>query len=332
VCDNGAVIVYRKNRLPQEVILWSQQARIEGVRSPRLSHNGDRLVAIGIPSMRGNAMVALVRNGSTWSEQLFPPLDYVPLDLELSADGFTLAVSRQGTSANPCGCRAVVVYACRGTQGWQQAAMLHSNKRLDTPGSDNDDGFGFGRPGSHSLAVSGDGSLVAVGASLDSSDASDSVGDPANHRAPHSGAVYLFKRADDGTWQKQAFLKARAATTNDYFGHAVAVSRDGDVVFGGARGLAANAPEVNHNHALDQALPVAGANAPLTGAAAYVFQQTDGGGWIQRAAAAAPNASRAAFDSFFAMAISADTGTVVLATGEPAADNPQGMTRTVFVY
>ena len=100
----------------------------------------------------------------------------------------------------------------------------------------------------------------------------------------------------------------------------------------GARGLAANAPDLNHNHAADQALPAAGANAPLTGAAAYVFHQGADGGWVQRAAVSAPNASRVAFDSFFALAISADTGTVVLATGEPAADAAQGMTRSLFVY
>ena len=135
-----------------------------------------------------------------------------------------------------------------------------------------------------------------------------------------------------GAWRKQTFLKARDAAANDHFGHAVAVSRDGDTVFGGARGLAANAPDLNHNHAADQALPAAGANAPLTGAAAYVFHQGADGGWVQRAAVSAPNASRVAFDSFFALAISADTGAVVVATGEPAADAAQGMTRSLFVY
>jgi len=34
-----------------------------------------------------------------------------------------------------------------------------------------------------------------------------------------------------GAWRKQTFLKARDAAANDHFGHAVAVSRDGDTVF-----------------------------------------------------------------------------------------------------
>ena len=330
VCDNGTVIVFHK-----ELSQWSEQARIAGMRAPRLSHDGDRLVGIGIQAMRGNVVVALVRNGTAWTERPFPPLDYAPLDIEVSADGFTLAVARQGTLQNPCGCRAVVIYDCSDPLGWHEGAVLHSSKRPDPAGSPDDDGFGFAKPGSHSLAVSGDGNVVAVGASLDGSDAGDAVGDPANRGALESGAVYVFARGSDGTWLKQAFLKARAATAADHFGHQVALSRDARLLFGGARGLAADAPGINRNHAVDQGLPTPtpGMNGALTGAAAYVFERAESAAWTQRAAAVTPNASRVDFDAFFGLAVSADASTVLLSTGEPGTGgDPQALVRTVFVY
>ena len=129
--------------------------------------------------------------------------------------------------------------------------MLRSNKRLDTVGSPNDDGFGLAGGTTRSLALNGDGSVVAVGASLDSSDASDTVGDPDNHSAPNSGAIYVFQRQADNTFVKQAFVKAEGAASLDHFGHSVALNRSGSVLSGGARGWRADAPGVNRNHAPD---------------------------------------------------------------------------------
>ena len=64
-------------------------------------------------------------------------------------------------------------------------------------------------------AFTRDGSTLAVGASLDSSDDSDTVGDPANQSAPNSGAIYLFQRRPDNTYLKQAFIKPRRAAPLD---------------------------------------------------------------------------------------------------------------------
>lgn len=319
VCDNSAVHVFISDGFGT----WTPQTRLDGVRAPRLSRDGNRLVAIGIKAVRGDAVAAFVRRGAAWSELAFPALGYVPLDIELSADGFTLAVAHQGTTQNPCNCRAVVIYDCGNPPGWHQVAVLNSSKQTNLASAANDDGFGFGLPGSHGLALSADGLLIAVGASFDSSDATDTVGDPANRGALQSGAVHLFSRQSDGTWQRQAFVKARGAVAGDQFGHLVALSADGRVLFGGARGLAANAPDLNRNQIAQQ--PV-----PLSGAAAYVFEQASPGVWSARATVAPPTKGTVDFERYFALAASADGATSVLHTGELA--NPATVVRTTFVY
>jgi hypothetical protein len=203
-------------------------------------------------------------------------------------------------------------------------AVLHSNKRLGAVGSPDDDGFGFAGGNTHSLAVSD--SAVVVGASLDSSDASDVVGDPANRNAPHSGAIYVFARQSDNTFVKESFVKPRGAVAYDHFGHSVA---GGPLrVLGMARGLAANAPGVNRNQAADQPLPspAPGTNGSLTGAALYLFeQQAPGAAWTERASIVAPNAPAADFNASYLM-----MGTLGFDTGVP--DGTGGVARRAFVY
>ena len=324
VCDASSVFVYRAD---------DEVARFDGVRAPRLSRDGNRMATIAIQAQRGDAVVTFSRNGTTWSEQAFPALDYTPLDIELSGDGGVLVVARQGTPANTCaGCRAVVAYGGGNLEsGWQQKAVLQSSKQLAQAGSPDDDGFGFAKPGTHSLALSSDGNVIAVGASLDSSDASDTVGDPNNRGAPTPVRSTCSPLTGD-TWSKQAFIKARGAKAHDHLGHAVVLSEDGGRLFGGARGLSANVAGINRTHAADQPLPspMPGQNGALTGAAAYVFEH-GGAQWVQLAAMAAPNASRANFDTHFALAVSGST--VALSTGEPAASSSApGAMRTVFLY
>ncbi|MCS6972805.1 MAG: FG-GAP repeat protein, partial [Leptospiraceae bacterium] len=42
--------------------------------------------------------------------------------------------------------------------------------------------------------------------------------------ATNAGAVYVFKRAANGNWIQDAYLKASNAEMNDYFGSSVAIS------------------------------------------------------------------------------------------------------------
>jgi hypothetical protein len=328
VCDASTVFVYRIDEFGSQ---WIERARFDGVRAPRLREDGNLLAGIGVGALRANTVVVFETDGGPWLERPFPALNYTPLDIALSSRGRTLAVVRQGTLADPCGCRAVVVYDRGRDFVWTQGAVLRSNKRLDTVGSPNDDGFGYASGTSRSVALTMDGSMIAVGASLDSSDDSDAVGDSTNHNAPQSGAIYVFRRQPDNTFVKQAFVKPRGAAPLDHFGHNVAISRTGLYLYGGARGLVRHTPGVNRNHAPDQPRPspTPGAGGTLAGGAAYAFQPSDTG-WMHRATMIAPNAPQANFSTFHSLAVNGSGDTVVIGTGVPDASG--GTTRRLFIY
>jgi len=329
VCSTSSVLVYKADA---SGTTWSEQARFDGVRAPKMDDQGTRLLGIGVGARADTVAAFELRNGS-WAEMPFPALDYTPLDVALSIKGDTLAVARQGTAANPCGCRAVVVYefVADAAPGWRRTAVLHSKKRLDSVGSMNDDGFGFASATTQSLALSAEGETIAVGASLDSSDAGDTVGDPNNHNAPQSGAIYLFIRQPDSTWAQVAFVKATGAAPLDHFGHTVSLQGGNARLYGGARGLTANAPGVNRNHKQNPALPspTPGAGGSLNGAAAYAFELTNNGTWVETAKMIAPNADVADFSSFHALSPGGD-GTVALATG--VRDAAGNVARRIFIY
>ncbi|MEZ8826675.1 hypothetical protein AB6E04_20160 [Vibrio amylolyticus] len=94
-----------------------------------------------------------------------------------------------------------------------------------------DDGFG------HRIALSGDGSILAVGARdedngvvgvvVDGSETSDSS------VASNSGAVYIFSN-ESGYWKQVAYVKASNAGGDDYFGYSLSLSLDGSVLAVGA--------------------------------------------------------------------------------------------------
>lgn len=322
-CTSSAVIVYRRGEFE-----WNEIARFDGARRARLNHDGTRLIAIGFANGRSNRLRTFVRSGDAWKEQSFPALGFEPLDIALDAAGATVAVARASAAADPCGCRAVVVYVAT-ANGWRESAVLHSNRRTGA-GAEDDDRFGAGRPGAQAVAVSADGTTIVVGASGDSGDVSDPAGDPGSRGAPQSGAVYVFRR-DGDAWPQRAFLKTRGAAAQDFAGHIVAVNADGSVVAAGARGIAAHAAGVHRNHAADQTAAAPDADF-VAGSAAYVFvQSADDGGWTQRASVIPPTSGRVDFEAQFGLAMSADAATIAMGTGERAAGGA-GVVRAAFVY
>jgi hypothetical protein len=155
--------------------------------------------------------------------------------VKLSQDGTTLAVGAayedsgvagDGTDDSASAAGAVYVFTRNGSD-WQQQAYL----KASTIGAD--DRFGG------SLALSDDGSTLAVGAPFEDSngqsinpgsatEADDSVAD--------SGAVYVFTRDGSGNWSQQAYIKAGDINDNDYLGADVSLSADGDRLVAGAPG------------------------------------------------------------------------------------------------
>lgn len=87
---------------------------------------------------------------------------------------------------------------------------------------------GFGE----AVALSRDGRVLAVGAPLDSVDASSGMG------APGTGAVHLYEKSDAGPWVFRTRVLAPFPDDGDQFGLALALSEDGSV-------LAVGAPEMD---------------------------------------------------------------------------------------
>jgi hypothetical protein len=168
------------------------------------------------------------------------------------------------------------------------------------------DGDQFGA----AVAISGDGSTMAVGAPAENSAARAVNGDQANDDADDSGAVYVYTRSG-GAWAQQAFIKAANGDSLDQFGTLVALSGDGNTLVVSAYFEDSGAKGVNANGA-DNSIGQAGA--------VYVFVR-NGTAWSQQAYLKASNTGETDDgDTFgFGMAISDDGNTV--AVGAPSEDS-----------
>lgn len=230
----GAVYVFTRTGA-----VWSQQAYVKASntggddafgRSVALAADGATLAvgayledsaATGINGDQSSngatdsgAVYVFIRNGSTWLQQAYVKastvvaFDEFGASVALSADGSTLAVgaSREATAVANVG--AVSVFTRTGTTWSQQAREV----RMDAQGA-------LG----NSVALSADGSTLAIGASRESS------------QGTGAGAVYVLVRSG-ATWGQQAYLRAFNIAAGDEFGTSVALSADGSkLVVGGAR-------------------------------------------------------------------------------------------------
>ncbi len=254
--------------------------------------------------------------------------DWFGWSLALSSDGQTLAVGAPREASQASGVNgddtdnsvfgAGAVYVFRLNDGlWQQEAYLKASN-TETP-NENDEGeditryndrFGF------ALSLSDNGDVLAVSAALEDSDGTGINPDQDNNDAPSTGAVYLFKRGEEG-WNQDAFIKASNAeapeeesedtagdetaddiateededetdeenevtlpsNVNDRFGHRVVLSGDGQTLAVSALYESSNAKGINGDES-DNSAPGAGA--------VYVFTDSDEG-WSQQAYVKASN-------------------------------------------
>jgi hypothetical protein len=217
----------------------------------------------------------------------------------LSSDGTTLVVGAPREDSNATGSNgiesdnsianpgAVYVYT-KTSSAWAQQAYL----KASNPGIQ--DVFGG------SLALSGDGSTLIVGAANEDSNATEVDGDEANNSAIDSGAAYVFTRIGVN-WSQQAYLKASNAGSGDEFGYSLSVTTDGNTLAIGARGEASSANGIDGDQS--------SGSAPNSGAA-YIFTRT-GGVWTQDDYIKASNTGSA--DQFAgAIALSGDGSTLVV--------------------
>jgi hypothetical protein len=226
--------------------------------------------------------------------------DAFGISVAVSGDGNTLAVGAIAESSAATGVGgnqaddsagssgAVYVFTRSGGMWSQQAYVKASN-------TDAFDGFGF------SVAVSGDGNTLAVGAIGESGAATGVGGNQADNSASGAGAVYAFT-CSTGVWSQQAYVKASNTDLFDEFGFSVAVSGDGNTLVVGAAEEDSAATGIGGNQTDNSA---GGAGA------VYVFMRSSGV-WSQQAYIKASNTD--ALDGFggFSVALSRDGGTLAV--------------------
>ena len=324
--DSGAVYVFVRS-----AGAWTQQAYLKASNTGAsdffgtaiaLSARGDVLAvgafgeASSATGVNGNqadnsalfagAVYVFERSGDVWSQQAYLKAsntnfgDYFGVVLALSQDGATLAVSAINEDSSATGINggqmddsasnsgAVYVFT-RASSAWAQQAYVKA--------SNTEAGDAFGS----SVALSADGTTLAVGAIIEASGATGVNGNEADNSADGAGAVYVFTR-NASAWTQQAYLKASDTASHDAFGRAVALSADGDTLATSASGEDSNASGVNGTQS--------GSSASLAGAA-YVFTR-NGGVWAQQAYIKASNPE--GFDQFgLYLALSADGATLAVA-------------------
>jgi hypothetical protein len=280
-------------------------------KASRPSGNSCNLNASGYQSLCGCAdasagvVYLFARTAGVWGQQArltasnISPCASFGMALALSADGRTLVVGAPDEASSATGLNgnqgdtsaphagAVYVFSRTGASWVQQAYVKASNTRA------------YNFFGEH-LALSADGSTLAVGAWGEDSSATGVDGNQGDYSAPLSGAVYVYRRA--GTiWAQQAYVKASNTEADDRFGESLALNEDGSTLAVGAPKEDSSAIGVNGNQA-DNSFERAGA--------AYVFIRT-GSTWAQQAYVKASNAG--AGDAFgWSVALSADGSTLAV--------------------
>jgi hypothetical protein len=230
-------------------------------------------------------------------------LDYFGTRLELSADGNTLAVASLTEKSNAKGINgdqqdnsirnagAVYIFSRSGTS-WQQEAYIKASN------TDQWDVFGS------SIALSADGSILAVGAPEEDSRSTQINGDQEDNSWPEIGAAYVFKRTNK-TWTQQAYLKASQLPSEPRrimnFGTSIAMNSDGNQIAVGSKWGQTNS---------------------VPGGIVHIFEYKNDA-WIEKHALSASNVeSSDQFGKYIEM--SADGNTIAIgAPDEDSANNDQ---------
>jgi hypothetical protein len=251
------------------------------------------------------AVYVFTRSGGTWSQQAYVKAsntdagDYFGGTVALSSDGNMLAVGAIGEDSNATGINgdqtnnsasgsgAVYVFTRSGATWSQQAYVKASNAEAG-------DNFGG------ALALSANGTVLAVGAKNESSNATGINGDQTDNSASASGAVYILSRAGT-TWSQRAYVKGSNTEAVDYFGWAVALSSDGYTLAVGARNESSNASGIGGDQTNDS---ISGSGA------VYVFSRS-GTAWSQQAYVKASNPGAGDFFGD-AVALSSDGNTLAV--------------------
>ena len=208
-----------------------------------------------------------------------------------SADGSVIAVGAHGDDENGRDAGAAYVFTSpSGRWGTGTPARL----KLTAP--DGAVGDGFGR----AVSVSGDGSIVAVGANGDDDNGSD------------SGSAYIFTRPP-AVWTATSTsvkLTASDGAADDAFGEAVSVSGDGSIIAVGAHGDDDNGSDSG---------------------SVYVFTRP-AGGWTATSTSVKLTASDGAADDLFGWSISVSGDGSTIAVGAHGDDDNGSRSGSAYIF
>lgn len=276
------------------------------------------------------AAYVFIRRGDTWVQQAYVKAsnpgqsDLFGMSVAISGDGNTMAVSApwersaatgvNGNQSDDSMPQAGAVYVfTRSGETWSQQAYLKASNtgRVANENDPTADGDQFGI----SLAVSGDGNTIAIGAITEDSLATGINGNQADDSAAAAGAVYVFARTGT-TWAQQSYVKGSNTEAADLFGYDVALNQDGNTLV--VAGYDEDGPGRGVN--------VEQGNGANGSGALYVFNRANGT-WTQ---AAYLKGSRSEGNDAlgFSIAISADGSTIVAGAADEsclvAGVNPEG--------
>ena len=215
---------------------------------------GAQSESVGGISDAGAAYV-YVRDAGAWalSSRLAPPgsagAAHFGTSLALSYDGSVLAVgARNEDEAGAVRAGALYVYR-RGSIGSGHAM----EQRLVAPQPALNTAFG-----GYGVALTRDGTMLAVGAIGDQA-TSAGVGGDMTPGSVAVGAVFLYDKSSSSGWQRRpAMVKATNPDANDLFGYALAMSGDGRTLAVSAPNEAGSATGIDGD-ASDNSAPFSGA-------------------------------------------------------------------------
>jgi hypothetical protein len=238
-----------------------------------------------------------------------PGADYIPVGPVTASTSMSLTV--------PLHLRATASYIVRACNefGCIDSAAANVLSTLESAigyvkGSNPDLDDWFGRD----VALSEDGSTLAVAAIYEDSSATGIDGDQSDNSAEDAGAVYVFVREGENGWSQQAYIKASNTDAGDEFGRNVVLSNDGNTMAVGTWGEDGSAMGINGDQADDSLLDAG---------AAYVFVRDDQGAWSQQAYIKASNTGLIDHFGYPSMALSGDGNT--LAVGAFESSNATGI-------
>ena len=298
VSKSGAVTVYRRSDVDSR---WTIEAF---VKAPEAGAGDQFGSALALDSSGTTLAVGAYHENSA-STGTFAP----------GGAGYQAALDSDGAGNSG----AVTVYRRSDTNAWEIEAFVKAPKAgAGDQFGDGGDQFGF------ALALSRDGSVLAVGARFDDSSvagvfAPSDTGYQAaldSNRFRDSGAVTVYRRSDTDAWAIEAFVKAPKAGIEDQFGSALALDSSGTTLAVGAPKERSDATGtfVPDDTGYQAALRT---NKAKRSGAVTVYRRSDTDAWEIETFVKVPNTG--VLDQFgTAVALSADGAT--LAVGAPDED------------